>query len=132
MTLVRHVIRKSSSIPYERNARLNKSSIFPYNFNPLNAIKNAYNIYKEEKVDCMGELISLVFNIIKMCACVLGAVLMTMYFLKEIKPLKEQYNNPESENYNSKKIEIDLKASWIAYITGMLCLLAITIVIFFV
>ena len=78
----------------------------------------------------MGELISLVFDIIKMLACALGAALMTMYFLKEIKPLKEHYNNPESENYKSKKIEIDLKASWIAYITGMLCLLAITIVIF--
>ena len=78
----------------------------------------------------MGELISLAFDIIKMLACVLGAVLMTMYFLKEIKPLKEQYNNPESENYNSKKIEIDLKASWIAYITGMICLVAIAAVVF--
>ena len=76
------------------------------------------------------DIVVFMLDFIKALACVVGAVFMTMYFIKETKPLREQYNNPESDNYQSKKLKIDLKASTFAYSAGIVCLLAIAIVVF--
>ena len=80
----------------------------------------------------MGDMINIIFNLIKMSACILGGVLMTIYYFAETSKLREQYNDPKSEEYQSQKVKMDLKTSFAVYILGMICLIAIAFVVFFV